>query len=302
MIVIIGSDGFVGRHLTVEAVRRSIPLTLVSRSFDSGFLDAFAPRTTAITAKEFASAGHDRILTSAIAVVYLASRSVPGSSIDQPGQELTQNVGPAFAFFRRLASVNPEALLIYVSSGGTVYGRTSAARIAETHPLRPISPYGLGKRLAEDTLRYCGDAYGQRFAILRVSNPVGRWHRDMRQGLVTAILRAICTGAPLDVFGDGSAVRDYLDADDLADAILRTAASEARAGVWNVGSGKGRSVLEIVDLVAKVAGERPEIRFTARRSIDVERCVLSNTRIRKDLGWRPAIPLRRSIENVVKYA
>lgn len=300
MIVIVGSDGFIGRHLTVEAVHRGIALTLVSRSFDRDFLDAFAPRAAAITATEFASPACEPILASASAVVYLASRSVPGSSVDEPGRELTQNVGPAFAFFRRLAAINPEALLVYVSSGGTIYGRTSAVRIAETHPLHPISPYGLGKRLSEDALRYCADAYGQRFAILRVSNPVGRWHRDVRQGLVTAVVRAIRTGAPLEVFGDGSAVRDYLDADDLADAILRAATSEARAEIWNVGSGKGRSVLEVVDLVAKVAGKRPEIRFTGRRPIDVERCVLSITHIRKDLDWRPTTPLRDSIESVIR--
>lgn len=301
MLVLIGGNGFIGRHVTVLAHCRSLPALVVGRAPDAAFLREHAPSATAMALADYDDAAGEAVLQQARAVIYLASASVPSSHVDQPAQELPENVEPAFQRFLRILRLRPHLPIVFLSSGGTVYGSNGSERIAESEPLRPISPYGLGKVLAEQCLRFCGDAAGQRFAVLRVSNPVGRWHRDPRQGLVMAVLRAIKSGMPVTIYGDGSAVRDYLDADDVAEAILAVAGAESPAsGIWNVGSGIGRTVLEVVDLIGDVVGRRPEVRFLPARGVDVPRAVLDPTKMRRDFGWMARTELRRSIEKLLE--
>jgi UDP-glucose 4-epimerase len=252
---------------------------------------------------DFLAADGDRLLLRATALVYLASRSVSISNVESPVRELRDNVIPAFEAFLRVGRVRPELPVIFISSGGAVYGRTEHNRTPESEPVKPISPYGLGKVLTEKCLIFCSDTVGQPYAILRASNAIGRWHRNRHQGLAMAALRAIRSGAPLDIYGDGNAVRDYIDADDLADAILAVAASgKSVKGIWNVGSGVGHSTLEVVETVASVAGRWPRVVFKPSRSVDVPRSVLDPTRFAQDFGWEMRVTFRNAIERLVQSA
>ncbi|HET6377903.1 MAG TPA: NAD-dependent epimerase/dehydratase family protein [Methylocella sp.] len=299
MLLIIGSNGFIGRHLTARAADSGIPLTVVSRTFEQHFFSRYAPAARKVPASEVGSESFNRLLKKASAVVYLVSHSVPVTTVTEPVNEVRHNVEPAFSFFLQLAEINPGARLVYLSSGGTVYGRTQVLKIPETHPLHPVSPYGLGKCLCESCIRFCADTRGQRYAILRVSNPVGRWHSNPHQGLVPTVLRAITANVPLPVFGDGQFVRDYLDADDLADAILRVALNATRNDTWNIGSGIGHTTLDVVDIVSNVVGRKPALKFLPARPFDVERNVLSIEQITRDFGWKPMTTLSESVKRIV---
>lgn len=115
-----------------------------------------------------------------------------------------------------------------------------------------------------------------------------------------AILRALKSGEKLTIYGDGRQVRDYLDADDLADAILRVAqGSNYLRGVWNVGSGKGHTILEIIDVVAEVVGQRPEVVFVPERPCDVKCAVLDTSKFSWDFEWVATTHLAESIRKII---
>jgi UDP-glucose 4-epimerase len=226
------------------------------------------------------------LIRSAAAIVNLIGRSVPGTFASQPWREMPENVGPAAALFARCAALNPAAKIIHISSGGTVYGRTNHRQTPETAPCAPISGYGLGNLMIEEALRFTGRTTGVAFAILRVSNPVGQFQTSNTQGVVSIALRAAVRGHAFPLMGDGSQVRDYMDADDVADAIVTCVDDTVhRDRTWNVGSGVGRSVIEVLDLIERITGRRLRIERLPDRPVDVPRIVLDCGLIRKDLGW-----------------
>jgi UDP-glucose 4-epimerase len=295
MIVVLGGAGFLGRHLRDRLVAARRPFVLVSPRFPATLPEpvVFEQR---ITAQEFEHQAGDDLLQSASAVVNLISRSVPGTFATQPWREMPENVGPAAALFARCAALNPAAKLVHLSSGGTVYGRIQPPRADETTPCEPISGYGLGKLMIEEALRFTGRTAGLHYAILRVSNPVGLHQTSNDQGVVSIALRSALHGQPFRLLGDGSQIRDYLDADDVADAILTCIDDDRHTdGLWNVGSGIGRSVRDVLDLVERQTGRRMRIEQLPARPVDVPRIVLDCSKIERDLGWRT----RRGLDGVV---
>jgi UDP-glucose 4-epimerase len=296
-MLIIGGGGFIGRHLCASlsaAGRRGV---CVSRAPDDAFLAASAPLVTSLSLKAFEET-LDSELRMHSALVYLASASVPATFSAEPWRELGANVEPLFRLAHAAVAANPAIKLIYVSSGGTVYGRAEGAPFPETAPLKPISSYGYGKVAAEDALRFLGRTAGLRHAILRAANPVGRWQSNLAHGIVAVAIRAARSGSTVTLFGGGRQVRDFFDADDLAAAII-AAADDARAeGVWNIGSGVGTQVIDVIRLVEEVTGQSIPLDMRPGRAVDVPFAVLDCARARRDLGWTATIPLRESIVRI----
>ena len=179
--------------------------------------------------------------------------------------------------------------IVFVSSGGTVYGVPDAVPIAEEAATDPISAYGINKLMVEKYLQLYARLGGPRAVALRVANPYGPYQSPFRrQGLVAALTETVLAGRPVEIWGDGQVVRDFLYVGDLADAMLAASLYEGPHSVFNVGSGIGRSVLDVVEAVATSLRRRPAavIHKPARRA-DVPANVLDITRITQAVGWTP---------------
>src|SRR5262249_49932845 len=151
----------------------------------------------------------------------------------------------------------------------------------------------------EQALQFVARTAGVEYSILRVGNPVGRHQHGKDQGLVPFAIRAILSGEPFKIFGDGSNVRDYLNADDAALAILSACRDRAFPNrIWNVGSGEGMSITEVLNAVGKVAGSQVPVRCYPSRSVDVPAIVLDCRRIAAELGWRPMRPFDDTLAEV----
>lgn len=297
-MIILGGTGFIGKHLCTALSARGRRAVAVSRTPDFGFLDTCAPGVTGVELPRMLNDAEE-YFRAANTLVYLASTSVPATYANQPWNELTTNVQPAFEMFDRALAVNPDLRVVFVSSGGVIYGAGHTAPIPESAPLAPISAYGYGKLAIEEAIRFLGRTKGLSHAILRVSNPVGRWQVNRTHGIVTVALRASKSGEALNLFDGGSQVRDFLDADDLAEAII--AAADARgfsAGTWNIGSGVGRSIVEVVDTVSEVTGRRVARNSLPKRAVDVPYAVLDCTKAKRDLGWSATTQLADTITAV----
>jgi len=301
MNIIVGGAGFIGRHLRYRWRHSSPDFVTVFRDTAP---QSSTSKETLISSAEFQGAIGDELLLAAKCVVFLAGRSDPATFESRPWLEISESVEPAVRFFSRCAEKNPRLKIVLVSSGGAIYGCVPhRMRVSEDAPIAPISAYGLGKAMSEEALRYAGRRCGMPFNILRVSNAVGRFQTSSTQGIVSLAIRSILNGNALRIFGDGGNVRDYVDADDVCAALERACKDQAFSDrTWNVGSGAGRSILDVLDLVERVTGRRVRRDHQRARSVDVPSIVLDSSRIEADLGWRAERNLAESIADIWRYS
>jgi UDP-glucose 4-epimerase len=297
LLVLMGGNGFLGRHTAAMARAMAISACVVSRNPDVGFFEQHAPGTRVLDMAAFNGAAGRELLQQASAVIYLVGRGTPGTSY-APGF-LNAELEPAFELMERLASESPNVRLIYVSSGGAIYGDCAEAA-GEDHALKPISLYGVSRVMLEQAVQYYGRRFGLSYKILRLSNPIGRWQAAGAVGLVAHGIARAQDGKPLLVYGDGSAVRDYVDADDAARALILAAMDETRPSgrIWNVGSGIGHSINAVLGMIEERTGRKINTVFADRRPFDVSRNVLNIERVEAELGWRPTLCLGDAVEKV----
>jgi UDP-glucose 4-epimerase len=179
--------------------------------------------------------------------------------------------------------------VVFISSGGTVYGIPQTVPIPETAPTEPISAYGINKLTVEKYLQLYHHLHGLSGISLRVANPFGPFQSPYRrQGVVAALIETFLAGRPLEIWGDGRIVRDFIFVGDVAQAILRAALYQGPHRVMNIGSGVGRSVLEVADAIASALDlAHPPILHKPSRRADVPANVLDIARAREALGWAP---------------
>jgi UDP-glucose 4-epimerase len=299
MIILVGGGGFLGSHLCELLSLRHQRVTVVYPRNDAPHVADKAPLVDVMSASEFASAAGDHAIKSATAIVYLAWQSVPATFANEPSREVSSNVLPAFDFFLRVARLSPQTKIVFLSSGGTVYRCEGADRKDEAAPVGPISAYGLGKLMAEEALRFVGRTLGLPYAILRVSNAIGRWQHHDAQGIVAIALRAARDGVPVRLFGDGNQVRDFVDADDVAEAIYAACLqSRFAAATWNIGSGVGLAIREALHKAEGVIGQRIPVEYAPPRKLDVSHIVLDCGRAAEDLGWTARTAFEQSVSDI----
>jgi UDP-glucose 4-epimerase len=298
MIGIVGATGFIGRSLADDLQRRGQRYRAFARNFNSVPVDAFAGADALVPfdlKSEFASDAVRGLDT----IVLLASSTKPNVGVASYGYEAEANVAPHCHFLTRLLQTDVRHV-VYVSSGGTVYGRNDTGTpTPETAPLKPCTPYGFGKLCIETAVETIWGGSGRVWTILRPSNPVGH-HQLMSagtHGLVTTIYDRLTRRQPIDVFGDGSAVRDYFAVEDFADLIARVVARPLEAPlILNASSGHGATILDVVRACERVLGVAAELRFHAGRRPDIAYSVLDNTRAAAALDWRPT----RSLDGIIR--
>jgi UDP-glucose 4-epimerase len=203
----------------------------------------------------------------------------------------TSNAGQALADLRGLidgaAAASEQPHVVLLSSGGAVYGPPATAPFSETDEPSPANEYGRVK-LAEEALLAESDLP---HTVLRVANPygpaqvTGAARARGGQGVIGQWLAAVSSGIPITMFGDGSAVRDFIFVDDLAQAVALVAARKPR-GIFNIGSGEGTSLAKLLNLVTDVVAPHPvEVRREPARGIDPPAAWLDVSHARSELGW-----------------
>ena len=289
-VAVFGATGFIGRHLIDRLNADGIEY--VAFSHRSGGVDALQ-----IDFENPSSYAH--LLQGVETAVLLVTQSRPGTFADKAENEVVRNVLP-YARFTEIAASSGIKRVVYLSSGGTVYGRQAdRSPIGEDHPLHPISPYGIGKLMIETMLRPFLRQAGIALTVLRPANPVGGGQQVGREGLVASAVHAALEDITLKVWGDGSIVRDYFAVSDLADAIVRSFSDRAADRIYNVGSGAGVSVNEVFDVVEATIGRRVRREYSPGRDVDVPVNVLSFAAIERDLGWRPQLTLEEIVQGLL---
>jgi len=199
---------------------------------------------------------------------------------------------PEFTYKRLLEAARVECRWIFASSGGTVYGQPVTEMIAEDHPTDPISSYGVAKLAIEKYFQLYRTIHGTDYVVARMSNPFGPFQLPTTgQGLIATLFDRIARNVPVEIWGDGDSVRDYVYIDDVVEGLIAIA-TRGRAGrIYNVGSGVGTSINELVPRISARLGVPARLVYAPPRGIDVSRNVLDVGRMERELAWRPGYTL-----------
>ena len=295
-VITLGGNGFLGSHFVRLAVDAGHNVTVVDRSE--------TPRHPHGKPFRYVQGGMERLiedrrlLGSSDLLCHFAYSTVPATANADPVADLDQNVAPLIRLAIALLDVGRPRIL-YLSSGGAVYGPPEHVPIPESHRLRPMSAYGVSKVAAENYLRMFEMVGGLQPTIVRPSNPYGLDQGKVGLlGVISTFVDLLARGGTATIWGDGSIIRDYVHVQDVA-ALLLAAAERNVPGTYNCGSGAGVSLLEIVDMLEEEAGVRLAVAHQPARSFDPPAVVLDIRRAADAFGWRPSIPLRRGMRQLL---
>jgi UDP-glucose 4-epimerase len=197
------------------------------------------------------------------------------------------------------AALAQKTKLVFSSTGGAIYGECDGPA-PEDSQRRPISPYGTSKLAAEEYLATYNRLYGTGHVSLRYGNVYGpRQDPHGEAGVVSIFLDALLTGDVPRIFGDGAQTRDYVYVGDVARASL--AAAQQNGGVYNVGTGRETSVVELLELCQRIAGTRVDPTFMPARPGEIQRSVLDISRAVDELGWRPEHSLEEGLRETYEF-
>jgi UDP-glucose 4-epimerase len=243
----------------------------------------------------------ERALRPGDALVHLFHSSIPLESLKNPEAERSENVVPFMELVARVSHL-PLSLLVYSSSGGQVYGQAEVLPIPESHPCRPITPYGKAKLAMEDFLRTTAAATKLPYLILRLANPYGpRQELTNRHGVIPRLFQAALRGSPFTAYGLHETVRDYIYIDDAGEAVARLMEAGAQARAVNVGTGQGTALVDLVRAAESVCGRRIEVHEAPIRPADVRENVLDVHRLKKLTGFSASVGLGEGLHRTWEY-
>lgn len=207
-------------------------------------------------------------------VVHLVSTLIPGSTYEDYINEFKNVIFPSIELMEFCA--NEDTKFVYFSSGGTVYGnRTTLQPFVETDSMEPISYYGWSKQMMENCILFKNRTQKLKYLIVRPSNPYGHGQNLYgKQGLVAVAIGKIIEEKPVEVWGDGSAIRDYIYIEDLANVFYRLINNDVCNETINLGSGRGYSVNDVLAFLKIISKVDFKIEYKNTRPVDVSNMVL----------------------------
>lgn len=325
-ILVTGGAGYIGSHTCVELLEAGYRIVVIDNFLNSKpsvlkRVEAIAEKTVPCIEADI----RDRTALEAVfaehaidAVVHFAGLKAVGESVADPLRYYENNVFGSLALLQTMAQFDVRTLVF--SSSATVYGDPPSVPIREDFPLSPTNPYGQSKRMVEDMLRDLAASDSRwRIALLRYFNPVGAHQSGLigedPAGIPNNLMPYIAQVAEgrreqLSVFGndyataDGTGVRDYIHVVDLAQGHVKALEKLAvQSGVltYNLGTGQGYSVLEMISAFEKASGRPVPYRFTPRRAGDIAVCYADPALAQRELGWQANRGLEQMCSDVWRW-
>lgn len=302
--IILGAAGFIGRNLAEKlAKKEEDPITFVDRNGDV-LREMKGQKGSRIQIKEIdlvRQENYDEVLLGQDVVYHLISTTVPTTSNQQIPQEISDNVELTSRLLESCVRCGVKKV-VYLSSGGTVYGMNQVCPLREGMETNPINSYGVQKVMNEKLLYLYQYLYGLDYRIIRLSNPFGPYQRPNGiLGAVTTFTYKALKGEEIVVYGDGSVVRDYIYIEDAVKAILNIADDEGEDRLYNVGSGMGTSLCQLLKIIEDTLGLTLKIRYVPGRAVDVPVNYLDISRYEMKFGRFDVLSLPEGIRRTADF-
>jgi UDP-glucose-4-epimerase GalE len=312
-----GGAGYIGSHTVRLLLERGYDVA-VADNLSKGYRHNVLPRRLyEIDVCDTAALAELMRQTRTEAVVHFAAFIAVGESMREPERYFANNVGGSLSLLTAMLQAGVRHMVF--SSTAAVYGNPHATPILETFPIQPVSPYGESKVMVETLLRWFSEIHRLTSVALRYFNAAGAdphgglgEQHEPETHLIPLLFRAVLSGKPVTLFGndyptpDGTCIRDYIHVSDLAQAhilALEYLMSGGESDQFNVGTGAGHSVMELVRAVEEVTGKKVPYVIGPRREGDSASLVASSDKLRARLGWKPQYPdLRSIVEHAWQFA
>ena len=298
--LITGGNGFIGRYVARALVLAGDRVTVVGLTPQTPHRGVSKLVVDLVNA---ADAAFDRLIGGHDIIHHYLWTSIPASANEYPVADICENLKVTFGLLKALKR-RGGGTIIFSSSGGTVYGRLKQIPVSEEHPLNPITAYGVSKLAAEKYLQFFRYMHNIDARVVRISNPYGVGQSTTRpQGVVASIVQRALAGQAVEIWGDGTIVRDFVHVADLSAALLATLAPrlslESEMPIFNVGSGVGYSLNQLIESVESLLGKPIQVRRKPARKFDVPAVVLDISKAMQHLGWAPRIELVSGLEELI---
>lgn len=303
-ILLLGAAGFIGTNLTIELAKKTEDeITLVDRSkaFFKPIVGMDLKNVHILEADLTVDMDFDSILKDQEVVYHLVSTTVPTTSNQHISQELVSNVIFSANLFEACIRCDVKKV-VFVSSGGTVYGKEVDCPLKEKTATNPISSYGVQKITIEKLLYLYRYMYGLDYRIIRLANPYGPYQRPNGVlGAVTTFTYKALKGDEITVYGDGSVVRDFIYIDDAIRAIMKIVNGENKHSTFNLGCGYGTSIKQVLETIEKAFGIKLNVSYLEGRKVDVPVNYLDISRYEKYYGALNPISLEDGIRKTADF-
>lgn len=301
-VLILGGNGFIGRNLTASLLKAGAEVHICDRPGTASNQEHPSHRlffyAGDLSNKEYI---HSCIQKGPFDwVIHLACSLIPSSGYDEFIRERELNLTAGFELTRAMAHYGSRKLLFF-SSGGAIYGNNGLSVNDETAPLSPLNHYGFAKLAMEEFIRFQARSQQIEYIIVRPSNPYGAGQNLFgKQGLIAVTLGKLIQEQAIEIWGDGKVVRDYLHIRDLCSAIQLLIESDITNETFNIGSGNGTSVNEVLQTIRNVTGNELPVEYLPSRSVDVPVNVLDVSKLKQLTGWNAHISMEEGIAELWK--
>jgi UDP-glucose 4-epimerase len=301
-VTILGGGGFLGGAIVDRLLQAGHAIRVFERPHVGPHRRFAANESVQWIQGDFCQlTGIHEVLEGSDAVIHLACTTRPKSSNERPIFDVESNVVSTLQLLEAMRGIGIKKI-VFASSGGTVYGQPIRTPIDEGHPTDPTTSYGITKLTIEKYMQLEKVLHGLQPVILRVANPYGERQRvEHAQGVVAAFLKRALADQPIEIWGDGSVVRDYLHVSDVAEAFAAALGYQGAETVFNIGSGSGTSLNELVRLLSQQLNKELCVNYQPARDFDVKSNVLNCQRALRDLGWQPQVSMAVGLERTLKW-
>lgn len=297
-----GGAGFIGSHLTEALLREGHEVTVFDKiGIKRDNIAHILPDIKFIEG-DFLDEHFTGTLPDGMDYVFhLVSTTLPATSNKNPVYDVTSNLAPSVHLIQACAEKKIKKFF-FISSGGTVYGVPKDDLISEKHPTEPINSYAITKLSIEKFLGLYKYLHGLDYTVLRVANPYGpRQPYDKPQGVIAVFMSRILNDKPLEIWGDGNQLRDYLYIEDTIEAFLTVLKKETPSDVYNFGSSIGISVNDIINQLKDITGRDFEVIYNDTGNVGVPKNVLDSSRAKEELGWAPKTELKDGLKKTWEW-
>lgn len=299
-----GGSGFIGRNLCHSLVEKGAIVHSFARSVPlvAGVDQEWQRKIEWISGNFSDTELVCKSLRKIDIVFHLISSTIPATSNADVQYDLSSNVLPTLQMLELLKYSDVEKV-IFVSSGGAIYGKPEQMPISENHVTNPICAYGIQKLAIEKYLHLFHHLWKLDYAIVRPSNPYGVGQPfDRPQGVIANFMHKAIRREPVEIWGDGRVIRDYIYIDDLINACLLLIGHPGPSRVFNIGTGQGHTLLEVISMIENITGEPMTVRFREARSADVPMNVLEIGRAAAELKWHPTTDIMTGLKQMFEHS
>ncbi len=292
-IAVFGGAGFIGRNVVLKLLEDGRDF-IATDFVDTPFGDEIDYRKVDVLDKDAVKG----VVGEADAVVHLAASPLV-TSLKKPVENMRINVEGTLNIMEAARESSVEKFIF--SSASSVVGDVEYSPVDENHPCRPKTPYAVAKLTIENYLRVYGDIYGLNHMIFRFYNIYGPWQFPESGGLIPMIHTRVGSGQEFTIFGDGSATRDFVYVEDVADVLLKSLEVDAENELLNLGTGKGATILEVVELAGRVLGVEPNLKFEPERPGEIANFVADTSRLAQTIGLVPETTLEDGLRRTFDW-